>query len=120
MLWETAQLLLIENQCDLKKGVGGAAVCWGRQWSWCLDAARVHGMSRGGKQPPGPCLAGLQPCSLPAGRGATGEVSRPTSLPRAGARPLCRGREQESWPAGLISSGEGEGELELWRSEGAA
>ena len=107
MLWETAQLLLIENQCDLKKGVGGAAVCWGRQWSWCLGAARVHGMSRGGKQPPGPCLAGLQPCS-PAGRGATGEVSRPTSLPRAGARPLCRGREQESWPAGLKSSGEGE------------
>ena len=58
------------------------------------------------------------PTMLPAGRGATGEVSRPTSLPRAGARPLCRGREQESWPAGLISSGEGE--LELWRSEGAA
>ena len=121
MLWETAQLLLIEDQCDLKKGevvlqcVGGGSGAG----AW-LGAARVHGMSRGGKQPPGPCLAGLQPCSPPAGWGATGEVSRPTSLPRAGARPLCRGREQESWPAGLISSGEGERELELCRLEVAA
>ena len=58
MLWETAQLLLIEDQCDLEKGevvlqcVGGGSGAG----AW-LGAARVHGMSRGGKQPPGPCLA---------------------------------------------------------------